>query len=457
MSTQKKRCETVATLIYPSYAISAVCGRHVVVGGGGGAAKTGIRNQFDIYELYHNGKQTLGERVLSYDVGDDCITNMVGWPGAITAAPNKKSAPTICLAVGLEEKCIILKMKPTLRTVKKEELPSLLPKQKEKGHNSGVLRKRRTSERSAEEGSTEKEEIKEEKKRRKSVNTTLRGNKYFTFDLEKVSSAETVFKKKSEDEAYQKCCGISPDHKFLVTGGTDGYLRLWNLPDMKKIKDIKAHEKEVDALDIKPDCKQIVSVCKPTRECCIWNIKDGKKFIQVALQTNGVRYKCFRARYGIVEGDVSKTRLFTVSNPVTGSKNPSVVAKWCSKTYTQERTQTLAGSLSSLALSDDGRYLATGTMSGTIYILIAFSLQQLRSIEDAHSTFITGLEWLPTDNKESKMIRGYSDASVLSISCDNALKIHHIPRQGMVPVWVVAILAAVILCFAFLLANLLGL
>lgn len=62
------------------------------------------------------------------------------------------------------------------------------------GHNSGVLRKRRTSERSAEEGSTEKEDIKEEKKRRKSVNTTLRGNKYFTFDVEKVNSAETVFK-----------------------------------------------------------------------------------------------------------------------------------------------------------------------------------------------------------------------------------------------------------------------
>lgn len=87
----------------------------------------------DIFELYHNGKQTAGERVLSYEVGDDCITNMVGWPGAITAASNKKTAPTICLAVGLEEKCIIMKMKPTLRTVKKEDMPSLIPKQKEKG------------------------------------------------------------------------------------------------------------------------------------------------------------------------------------------------------------------------------------------------------------------------------------------------------------------------------------
>lgn len=80
-------------------------------------------------------------------------------------------------------------------------------------------------------------------------------------------------------------------------------------------------------------------------------------------------------RYGIVEGDLKKTRLFTISNPVVGSKNPGIVAKWCGKTFRQERTQSLPGVLSSLALSDDGRYLATGTMGGTVYLIIAFSLQ----------------------------------------------------------------------------------
>lgn len=40
------KCETVANLNYPSYAIVSMTGRHIVVGGGGGAAKTGIMNQF---------------------------------------------------------------------------------------------------------------------------------------------------------------------------------------------------------------------------------------------------------------------------------------------------------------------------------------------------------------------------------------------------------------------------
>lgn len=61
------------------------------------------------------------------------------------------------------------------------------------GHATGLLRKRRISEKSAEEGSTEKEDIREEKKRRRSINPTLRGTKYFTFDVEKLSSTETVF------------------------------------------------------------------------------------------------------------------------------------------------------------------------------------------------------------------------------------------------------------------------
>lgn len=66
-----------------------------------------------------------------------------------------------------------------------------------------------------------------------------------------------------------------------------------------------------------------------------------------------------------------------------------------------------------------------------LLILVNFSVpQQLQVVEEAHSMFVTGLEWLPTQSKASQMVRGYSDASVLSISCDNSLKIHHIPRPG---------------------------
>ena len=76
-----------------------------------------------------------------------------------------------------------------------------------------------------------------------------------------------------------------------------------------------------------------------------------------------------------VEGDSSNVRLFTISNPYTSSKAPALVIKWCGKNYSQEKCQTLKGCLGSLSITDNGRYLAAGTMNGKIYIMISFSLQ----------------------------------------------------------------------------------
>lgn len=55
------------------------------------------------------------------------------------------------------------------------------------------------------------------------------------------------------------------------------------------------------------------------------------------------------------------------------------------------------------------------------------TFQKLKRIENSHNTFITGLEFLPT-TEESEAIRGFSDCSVISISVDHQVCIHHIPR-----------------------------
>ena len=68
----------------------------------------------NIYELYHNGKQTTAEVVLSHDVGEFCVSNMAGWCGSILAASKSLVAPTIMLAISQEEKCAIVKLKPKL-------------------------------------------------------------------------------------------------------------------------------------------------------------------------------------------------------------------------------------------------------------------------------------------------------------------------------------------------------
>ena len=42
--------------------------RHILVAGGGGAAKTGVKNGFEIFEITNNGEQLVGESITKYSV-----------------------------------------------------------------------------------------------------------------------------------------------------------------------------------------------------------------------------------------------------------------------------------------------------------------------------------------------------------------------------------------------------
>lgn len=82
-------------------------------------------------------------------------------------------------------------------------------------------------------------------------------------------------------------------------------------------------------------------------------------------------------------------------------------------------------SLSALAVRDDGRFVAIGTMfTGSVSIYIAFSLQRVLHIPNAHSMFVTGLEFLPQNCIDGPPISSTSEAAVVSISVDNKICIH---------------------------------
>ena len=42
--------------------------RHILVAGGGGAAKTGVKNGFEIFEITNNGEQLVGESITKYSI-----------------------------------------------------------------------------------------------------------------------------------------------------------------------------------------------------------------------------------------------------------------------------------------------------------------------------------------------------------------------------------------------------
>ena len=79
--------------------------------------------------------------------------------------------------------------------------------------------------------------------------------------------------------------------------------------------------------------------------------------------------------------------------------------------------------------SDDGRFLGVGTLSGAVSVYISFSLQRLYHVENAHKSFVTGVQFLKCC-EETQRLTGDNDVSLVSISVDNKIVLHHIPKQG---------------------------
>lgn len=96
-------------------------------------------------------------------------------------------------------------------------------------------------------------------------------------------------------------------------------------------------------------------------------------------------------RFGRVEGDPKKSKIFSIVNPVGASKPPSYLQRWDTKTFQlEQKIPFTEGSLSALAVSDNGNFVATGSMfDGTVEIFVAFNLQV------SWSTSLSGLISVP--------------------------------------------------------------
>jgi prolactin regulatory element-binding protein len=161
-----------------------------------------------------------------------------------------------------------------------------------------------------------------------------------------------------------------------------------------------------------------------------WNTHSVKQPKQLVWSDPGVRYQFKRGRFGLVEGQKDKFRLYTIVNPFSKTgKSSSYIQQWDSHPATAIllKSAVINEPLAALAVRDDGKFVAIGSMfSGSVSIYIAFSLQQILHVPNAHAMFITGLQFLPVLNPDGPSISNLSEATVLSISVDNRICYHNI-------------------------------
>ena len=414
--------------------------RHILVGGGGGSSKTGVANGFEIFELSHNGYQFVAEEVTRHETGPSVVMNCT------TYNDGKRT----WIAAGQESHCQLYNVNSKVVTIKNEEI--IKEDDDNDGNDNGNLKGKkhlRHRKRSGEvvENIISKERIEEIK----DDNSNIRSKK-LQLIVKPADSVQTDF---SKEEPLQRIVRISLNGKLMATGGTDGHVRLWKFPQLHKLHDLDVHSKEIDDIDFSPDGALIASIAKDGKTI-LWNVNNGLKLKELTwTPPSGLKYMYKRCRFRKLEESKSKTQLFTLSNAVVG-KNPSFLQLWDIDSGSIIKAVPYKETLSALAVSDDGKFVAVGTMfSGSVDIFVAFSLRRALHVPGAHSMFVTGLEFLPT-KLDGPAIVSNTETAVVSISVDNKICIHSIPFRHTLPFWFVIILIILSICGAFIFCSYLG-
>ncbi|XP_055594357.1 prolactin regulatory element-binding protein [Uranotaenia lowii] len=444
--TRKPNDGLLARVNFPLYAIEMLTSRHVLVAGGGGASKTGVANGFEIYEIYHNGEKYVAEEIIRHETGPTVVMNC-----AI-----KNDEKRSLLLAGQENHCQMYLVNPiitsgadgeTIGAGKTSETLDSLRKRKaapsQQPQANGQVNHPKDSEQSAD-------------KKLKGDGKDDRQRKRIRFEIKTGDSVQTDF---TENEPLQRVVRISSNGKVMATGGTDGHLRLWHFPKMTLITAILAHTNEIDDLCFSPDSKHIVSIAKDGLGM-IWPVNPAKESKKLVWDPpEGGKYLLKRCRYGVIEGQKDKHRLFTLANPLTRSgKTRGYLQQWDPEVGRLTRVVEIDEALAALAVRDDGRFVAIGTMfSGSVSIYIAFSLQQVMHIPNAHAMFVTGLEFLPVTNFDGPAVTADTEAAVLSISVDNRVCIHSFQFRHSLPAWVAIFAIILILCITFCFCSYIGL
>ncbi|XP_057651425.1 prolactin regulatory element-binding protein [Diorhabda carinulata] len=413
-SKRRNKKDIIARVNFPLYTVQMLTSRHVIVGGGGGTSKTGVQNGFEIFEIFHDGSRFAAKEITRHETGGNVVMNC-------SVYSNKKHS---LLAAGRENHCQLYKVNSKLM----EEVVSI--------GNDTHIRQRNAK-------------VKEVTDDNKNVKKEL------YFEVKPLDSVQTDF---NGSEPLSRVVKINHDGTLLATGGTDCDVRIWKFPSMQPLFILKAHKKEIDDIDFSRYDNYIITVAKDGL-AVLWDCLTGMERTKLTWkQPEGSKYLYKRCRFGIIEGLDKKCALYTIVNPTgLAKKQKSYLQQWIPEENLLKKMLEFDESLASLAVRDDGRFVAVGTMfSGSVSIHVAFSLQKISTVVGAHSMFVTGLEFVSAQNTNHS-ISSVVEAAVLSISVDNQLCIHTVPYRKTIPLWIGIVLLIFTLFLTFLFCAYLGL
>ncbi|KAI6059767.1 Prolactin regulatory element-binding protein [Aix galericulata] len=483
-----------------------------ITAGGGGAAKTGIRNGVHFLQLEQVGGQLSASLLHSHDTE--------------TRATMTMALADDFIAAGQDADCHILRFSL-------QPPPGRGAAGRDAGGEKGPRKRKGPS--PAAQGETQ--------------------NQTSEVTVESLHSVRTDF----SPDALQKAVRFNADCSLLVTGGADGFLRLWEVgtgrgtrarhccaaapcgrqgslcpwaalcsqfPSMKKTLEFKAHDGEIEDIALGPDNKVVTA--GRDFQCCVWQrdqlvtglcwnenlpgIPDKAYRYQAcrfgegtaldphsapalplgsavavlnagtaptlpsrlrgaAVPARGQRVLS-RGRFGAVEDNAGALRLYTVQVPHKRERRPPpcYLTKWDGRSFLPLLTRPCGSEVRRGAgcghgaapapltatpplRSDSGTFLGLGTVTGSVAIHIAFSLQRLYYVKEAHGIVVTDVAFVPESQRGRELLAG-NEAALLSVAVDSRCKLHLLPGRRSLPVWLLLLLCAGLIVATILLLQL---
>lgn len=255
-------------------------------------------------------------------------------------------------------------------------------------------------------------------------------------------------------DALQKAVCFSADHTLLATGGVDGFLRVWEFPSMKKALEFQAHNGEIEDIALSPDNK-VVTVGRDF-QCCVWQrdqLVTGLHWNENLPSIPDKAYRYQACRFGTVEDQAKALRLYTVQIPYKRERRPPpcYITKWDGHSFLPLLTRPCGNEvISCLSVSNTGTFLGLGTVTGSVAILVAFSLQRLYYVREAHGIVVTAVAFLP----ETPELLKNNEAALLSVAVDSRCRLHQLPCRRSFPIWLLLLLCVGLTVGAVLLLQL---
>nr|XP_046254898.1 prolactin regulatory element-binding protein isoform X2 [Scatophagus argus] len=423
----KKRVPDLYRAPFPLYSIKVDRKTGLVItAGGGGASKTGIKNAVHFLDLQLVGGHQYSASLLhSHDTDTRATMNMAVGHGVIAA--------------GQDGTCCVMRFEHTTQTKESKDAAKDVGNSMQHGD---VRRRAGKGDKGGQDGaapSGDKSSIKEE-----TAHIYVTGLAEVQSDL-------------NPQDPLQKVVRFSPDLTLLLTGGTDGHIRVWEFPSLKKKFDFKAHEGEIEDLDMSLGNKHLVTVGRDF-SCSVWTgnqLAMGLKWLETKPQIPEKTYRYMACRFGKVEDQKDALRLYTVQIPHKRDRKPPpcYLTKWDGKSFLPMLTAPCGTEvISSVAVSDSGTFLGLGTVTGSVAIYITFSLQKLYYVQESHGIVVTDVAFLP-DSLKGKNIKGNNETAMLSVAVDSRCQVHAVAKRRSFPIWLVMLFCSLMVVGVVLLLQ----